>query len=93
VRGYLPHHATIAAGLTAWVEDNLRSGVDPRSPVLRYHTLRNEIALNHVVGVHGCARCDRKSRARTNDPILACLGRLAGGTAEPFTADGGAPGE
>jgi bacteriocin biosynthesis cyclodehydratase domain-containing protein len=83
VRGYLPHHLTIAAGLTAWIEGQLASSGDRRSPVLLYNTLRNEIALDHVVGVHGCNLCDATSAGRTNDPILACLAPTDGpGAAE-----------
>jgi bacteriocin biosynthesis cyclodehydratase domain-containing protein len=90
VRGYLPHHVTIAAGLTSWIEGRLTPSDDRRSPVLLYNTLRNEIALDHVVGVHGCNLCDAKSAGRTNDPILACLAPLARGSsvARPATAEG-----
>ncbi len=93
VRGYLPHHLRIAAGLTAWVEDRLRPNDDQRSPILRYHMLRNEIELNYVVGVHGCDRCDAKRHARTNDSILACFTPLVEHAAAPVAADAGAPRE
>jgi bacteriocin biosynthesis cyclodehydratase domain-containing protein len=77
VRGYLPHHITIAAGLIAWVDDKLRNSDDRRSPVAFYHTLSHEIVFDYVVGIHGCNICDSMSGVRTNEAILGCIEPLA----------------
>jgi len=73
VRGHLPHQITIAAGLVAWVRNQLRETNDGRSPVTLYHTLRHEIACDYVTGIHDCDVCGWMSRARSNDAILACI--------------------
>jgi hypothetical protein len=87
VRGYLPHHILIAAGLLGSALEQLQNDDEPRSQVALYHTLRHEIMLDHVVGVHGCTRCDLASHTRSNEPILACIKPQAEQCDQPTTAE------
>jgi hypothetical protein len=65
IRGFLPHHAMLAAGLATAILDHVSHGRSRYSPIFLYHTLRHHISNTHVVGVHGCQRCGREPDARS----------------------------
>lgn len=66
-RGYLPHHARVAAAIAAI---SVRSGTAGQRPqgsgqaglVSVINVLTWQAARHHVVAVHGCSRCGRADR-------------------------------
>jgi hypothetical protein len=57
-RGYLPHHARVAAGMAELALGRSSVGVGST-----FHVLTGKTGINLVVACHGCARCRPPHRA------------------------------